>query len=1013
MLIKIFNFFTLLLFTTPLLAVAELETNIATNPQEQHQFVKSFVSHYDARTASRYTHEYHKHILTKTAQSFLSLEQKLRSENINACGRIVVTGYEEGAFPSYYTNYKKESINDEAFSKNKTGWSQQLHNKFGFLTGFLFKDVNEILKKTENPTYLHINPELVELFDENSSIFQEHAFGESYDLLLEYKNILEKKLKKQDHKNILKILKAFWEDIYSREFKTNSNQLAATQDILFSIEYANYLMSSNLPLFRYYTGPDITYPIEQSIKQKKGATKHSQKFVPIFLSNLQAINNEPTVYIFCSFVDGVGKSTMLGNVKNWMDFGDDIEKYERTDNSSSQFAEVFKFQENIFIADLPAQVSHFTYKPDGLVYTDFESELKDTTFISEIRTFIQQNKDFLFNSYFENAKKIELELIAARFSQEKFLADVEPETKFIQNLFLLKKINANGWIPFTFKNEHFLFNILNQSQVRILRPLCKVSSYGLKNVDVEQMIFTQVNFPASFDIFLNDFTAKLKEQNIKNAVFVDFMSMYPRSSRENIRVNYLLYQLALLNQNFDIEHSFYKNFISEAQLFAHLNSKQEFPLMAENFREESFLRLALFEIIDRRKDQSFEAMLIDPLSKHLTMQLSEFQSNTPLSRYNEETTFTKLEEERENLGKTFNRSKEYLSIWQFNFQLLDIFSKQLTRIFTEMIHNENLNQLWSDFDGEIIPPQQTGNLNDGKTNKTLELTNQQKLLATFEFSSEFRSEEFLTPFIRTLRTYWYSTLANLLFCQNNQIGKLKYPVVPTIVKHEPKTNRFYLVQKLLPLVENEKMKGKTLKTFGLTSNLKFAFFEENTFLQSFTPPTTNCGIFSFDLSYLDQKSNPYFMGKTSIVNQIIKEFQKEYGANKAILTSELYEKLQSNAQWRKEIYNLKMQAQRSGEYNSAQKQNTPNVNPPIFLGAQSQISGAQLFVLAIATLEMILKDPDCFIAARKGNKKDFIATIKLLELVTLPKHFHIIFAQPLFENYETLQPLFPWEYFEN
>ena len=64
---------------------------------------------------------------------------------------------------------------------------------------------------------------------------------------------------------------------------------------------------------------------------------------------------------------------------------------------------------------------------------------------------------------------------------------------------------------------------------------------------------------------------------------------------------------------------------------------------------------------------------------------------------------------------------------------------------------------------------------------------------------------------------------------------------------------------------------------------------------------------------------------------------------------------------------------------------------------------------ALATLEMIIKDPEADIVVRKGNRDDFIAALKLFERVTLPKYFHIIFPKPLFDDYSKVEPCVSWD----
>ena len=56
---------------------------------------------------------------------------------------------------------------------------------------------------------------------------------------------------------------------------------------------------------------------------------------------------------------------------------------------------------------------------------------------------------------------------------------------------------------------------------------------------------------------------------------------------------------------------------------------------------------------------------------------------------------------------------------------------------------------------------------------------------------------------------------------------------------------------------------------------------------------------------------------------------------------------------------------------------------------------------------MIMPDPESVIAVRKGNKQDFVAALKLVEEVVLPQFFRIAFKHPLFDDYESVEPLVP------
>ena len=274
---------------------------------QAQEFVESFIHHYEFSPEGRYTHEYHPFLLTRTAKSFADLEQRLMQEKFSLLGRLVIMGYEENAVPSYYTNYKHSGINDEALRKNNTGWSLRLHNRFGFMTGFLFKDTS-----LTHPIFEHIDRDDVAIFDDRASLFQEHAFGQALPLMRHEQERMERMLATKTPADIIAELSSFWQMLYSNAFKVGNKQIAGTQDVLFSIEYARHLSQSISPVRKFFTGPDITYPIEVTAKQDRLATLHAQHFVQRLLRELEPQNGQNTAYVFCSFVDGVGKSTMLG-----------------------------------------------------------------------------------------------------------------------------------------------------------------------------------------------------------------------------------------------------------------------------------------------------------------------------------------------------------------------------------------------------------------------------------------------------------------------------------------------------------------------------------------------------------------------------------------------------------------------------------------------------------------------------------------------------------------------------
>ena len=154
--------------------------------------------------------------------------------------------------------------------------------------------------------------------------------------------------------------------------------------------------------------------------------------------------------------------------------------------------------------------------------------------------------------------------------------------------------------------------------------------------------------------------------------------------------------------------------------------------------------------------------------------------------------------------------------------------------------------------------------------------------------------------------------------------------------------------------------------------------------------------------------------------------KKEHTTNTVMPTSILYDRLIQNKYQQAEYAKLLKAAHENRKkadeqedegqiQNSVEEQKKPDADPwhddfedvykDILLAKPEQKAGAQLFVRAIATLEMILKDPNANVVVRKGNRKDFIAAMRVLELYVLPFYFGMVFDEPLFDDYARVDPV--------
>ena len=288
-------------------------------------FTRSFINFYDVSNEGKFTHEYHPFLLKKTALSFTDLENSLVQSNFTTPHRMIIMGYEKAAAPNYFFNpfaVKGDAINDETINKTLFGTTQECHNLFGFMTGFLFKNLpSSPCIYTE-----HIGNKKIILFDPRAHRFQEDFCGNLHLFFKKQEQKIHQALFYEKHEQFMKTCIEFWRALYYQNINNKDQHVAGTQDILFTIEHAQYIKDSPTPLKYFFTGSDITYPINQTTLRSKKATENAQEFVTTFVKKLQPINGEKTIYIFRSFVDGVGKSTMLGNIKNWILYQDNIKK---------------------------------------------------------------------------------------------------------------------------------------------------------------------------------------------------------------------------------------------------------------------------------------------------------------------------------------------------------------------------------------------------------------------------------------------------------------------------------------------------------------------------------------------------------------------------------------------------------------------------------------------------------------------------------------------------------------
>jgi hypothetical protein len=1007
--------------------------------KEQENFLKSFINYYDFTTVGRYTHEYHPFLFEKSSYSLDELEKSLTENGLLIKGRVVVAGYEEQAVPSYSTNYKActgSKINDEVCLKGRSGWVSQLHNKFGIMTGFLFRGVGSIRRSL----FEHINLHRMPIFNSDASIFQKHAFGDLFELMLNYQDIINRGVFRQDGKKVFATLISFWKNLYDYELQFGNRQVLGTQDVLFSIAHARHLYRSDVPLFKYYVGPDITYPIKITSAQKKAATYHAQTFVKNFVKNLKSVDGKPTAYIFCSFVDGVGKSTLLGNTQNYKKYGDKLNLYEPVDNSSSQLAQLYEYDKGVFIADLPAQMSHFTYKPDGMVYFNLLSAGYSGEKIKSIVDFVREKKEILIDECEKLIEDVAEIIFKSGWFDPRLSDKNKPEFSFAKNLILLDNVYKNNWIPFSYKDKNYLFHLNDPSRIRVLVGLEKSDSVGLKNYEAEQMLFFEgLRFPIPYKKFVADLVEKLKSRNVERVVFVDFLSMYPRSSRENIRINYLLQQLSLLNNDFSVKNSPYGTFINDAQLLYKLKCDRSNSILKALHRE-SMLRLSIFNLMNEKQFDSNKGVSLKDVSFMVIDQLKKLPKDivqTARSLADEKISF-----ETKALDRLHGNTKNFVNIQQLEFDDVIMLNRELKKIFTEHLDYPRLSKLWKE-PAEIVDP---CSFAEGAVNKTIVLSDGKKAKLLFVVSQDCKDETLLAPILRLIRASWYASLSNLIggtvdpVSRKILIGRERYFVAPIWVR-KIADGRIAILRRVFKKCE-KKVSEQVSRTMDLV-NMKrvvghgwgiekalWGIFGEVPYLLNLENSKTNICFFAFGAGPKSKKRN---IGRKEICflsSRFLQRHKNKNGTETIIPATVHWNKINRSFWWRKNIYarlrkearanekkSLKKKKQdgdedKEGENSSAQyfekeKENKKKktlkkskTKSKIRLGKKEHAEVCRLVVKMLAKIELIVKDVDSDVVVRRDSKKDFAAALKLFEKLVLPAYFNIIFESNLFESYE-------------
>ncbi len=941
-------------------------------------FLTSFLRSYDF--AGRFSHEYHTELLTRTRESFVYLENKLYTSGFKPGGHVVILGYQEEGIPPYYSLSSRSYIDDEAVVKTAQGFTTPAQNIFGFLTGFLLKDAQWIQEGVKKSTFVHTPARTIDLFNDHAVVLQKHAFKDTFDTLIATRNSIEKALVHDNPKHVFDCLITYWNYLYSKGLNNKFYNTFATQDILFSIDYAQALLQTQAPIKKVFIGPDITYPIELSNCQSQETTHNAQTFVKIAHDYLQPCDGKKTAYIFCSFVDGVGKSTLLNNIKNYSNYGTQYKKYTRCDNSSSQYAHIYEFSDNVLIVDLPAQVSHFTVKPHGKVYANWQTVphmsqkkyLDILQYLSKQHTILINQAEQIYTSIHNGAQQ----------------AIQTPESCFLETALLFT--TSLEWIPFEYAGAHYIFAKKNYKDLRVLISLEEAHSTGLKVIDPCMMLFDEgLSLPKHPDAFTEDLVKQLHNAGVETIVFVDFMSMYPRTSRETVRVNFILQYLRLLfGDRYKLNASLYQNFIHrEQEIYQLLQTKKE--EVAEDLILESVLRYALFQLIQ----QEASTTIISKSPEELRSVLQE-KCTIILKDYTtilEQEIATRINEELVFRHDRYALDRIYHTTTLLSLPLVKIFSDYLTYLFATKVQHSYFKAMWTGLSGTLAA---AGKVPYSKNiERRLLLDTQVPVTCLATIPNRCQDITTLTGLTAHIRAQWYALLANILYFEliGNEFFKpvgLENCVPPLVLKPDTEGN-FLLLQRWLPIGRQFTIQPQVPMKYHLVDMLgtkKWGVYAGIPHCLEWDNVGTYFGIFAYGYHpYLDEKNTV-----THVVELYNHEKIASHEGTLVMPTSELYKRLTECNLW---------------ELVYKETRQRPNTTYHMISEHDGRREAIKLWVRTIATLEMILKDTHAHIVVRHNNKDDFIAALYLLEHITLPLYYNIILDKPLFEDYTSVEPV--------
>ena len=291
----------------------------------------------------------------------------------------------------------------------------------------------------------------------------------------------------------------------------------------------------------------------------------------------------------------------------------------------------------------------------------------------------------------------------------------------------------------------------------------------------------------------------------------------------------------------------------------------------------------------------------------------------------------------------------------------------------------------------------------------------------------------LLPLVRQIRASWYATLSNLLYTHDTgdglELPHEKYQVPPVFALYDDKDN-VCIVTPVIDSVDREyEMPEYSLfEIYPRETINDWGVRDGKLYLTNWDAvENSHGGVFGFGHEPREGTSGVSLEQSwrtRPIVSVLYHKFARDNGDERVLLHQKLFEKLSDKVdamkvnrdQWRRE-------ADQNGEYKDSlppphrqEKDEIGKVKPESDVKRHylrnDQLAGARLFVRGIATLDMIAKDPEVDLGSRRANRDDFCANVRTIEWLTLPWLYGLLPQEPLFDDYDSVEPLISWDRLE-